>query len=260
MNSVNDMEQIDLKRIMEIIMERIVSIIVITLLFGLFSFGASKFIPPKYESYITMYINNQRSSSSATINGGEKVLASDITASQQLVPTYIEMIKSNNVLQAVLDKFSSKTGEELSLGALKNMIKASALSDTEILKVTVTSEDAAVASELANTIASVAPEKIQSFIEKSEVRIVDKAKTSTVPVSPNVRNNTILGALIGLVLSVSYIFLKELFDVRVKSVDDLIRRFPYPVLGSIPEIYVAFDESSSTADSQKQKDKDKGKE
>ena len=259
MNSVNDMEQIDIKRIMEIILERIVSIIVITLLFGLFSFGASKFIPPKYESYITMYINNQRSSSSASVGSNEKVLASDITASQQLVTTYIEMIKSDNVLQAVLDKFSSKTGEELSIGAFKRMIEASALSNTEILKVTVKSEDAAVASELANVIAEVAPEKIQGFIEKSEVRIVDKAKTSTVPVSPNVRNNTILGALIGLVISVSYIFLRELFDVRVKSVDDLVRRFPYPVLGSIPEIYVAFDESS-TAGTENQKQSVKGKE
>jgi len=257
MNNVNDMEQIDLKRMLEIVLERIVSIIVITLIFGLASFGISKFIPPKYESYITMYINNQRSSVSSTINGDTKTLSSDIAASQQLVPTYIEMIKSNNVLQAVLDKFSRKTGEEISVAAFKKMIDASALSNTEILKVTVKSEDAAVASELANTIASVAPEKIQGFIEKSEVRIVDSAKTSTVPVSPNVRNNTILGALLGLVFSISFILLKELFDVRVKSVDDLVQRFPYPVLGSIPEIYVAYDESATAVGDNKNK---KGKE
>ena len=142
-------------------------------------------------------------------------------------------------------------------GIFKKMIDASALSNTEILKVTVTSEDAAVASELANTIASVAPEKIQSFIEKSEVRIVDSAKTSTIPVSPNVRNNTILGALLGLVFSISFILLKELFDVRVKSVDDLVQRFPYPVLGRIPEIYVAYDESATAVGDNKNK---KGKE
>ena len=67
---------------------------------------------------------------------------------------------------------------------------------------------------------------------------------STRPVSPNVRNSIILGALIGFVLSISVILLKELFDVRVKSSDDLIARFSYPVLGTIPEIYVSYDESS----------------
>jgi len=259
MNNVNEMEQIDIKRMLEIVLERIVSIIVITLLFGLISFGISKFIPPKYESYITMYINNQRSTVASTISGDTKTLSSDIAASQQLVPTYIEMIKSDNVLQAVLDRFNRKTGEEINVSVFRRMIEASALSNTEILKVTVTSEDAAIASELANTIAAVAPDKIQGFIEKSEVRIVDKAKTSTIPVSPNVRNNTILGALLGFVFSISFILLKELFDVRVKSADDLVQRFPYPVLGTIPEIYVAYDETATVNLSDKKKST-KGKE
>ena len=40
-------------------------------------------------------------------------------------------------------------------------------------------------------------------------------------------------------LSILFILLKELFDVRVKTVDDLVARFNYPVLGTIPEIYVS---------------------
>ena len=42
-----------------------------------------------------------------------------------------------------------------------------------------------------------------------------------------------------------YHMLKELFDVRVKSADDLVARFNYPVLGTVPEIYVSYDDSSS---------------
>ena len=74
-------------------------------------------------------------------------------------------------------------------------------------------------------------------------------KISTSPVSPNVRNNTILGALLGFVLSISFILLRELFDVRVKSADDLVTRFQYPVLGTIPEIYVSYDDSLVDEDS-----------
>ena len=81
---------------------------------------------------------------------------------------------------------------------------------------------------------------------------------STAPVSPNVRLNTILGALIGMVMSVSYIFLKELFDVRVKNVEDLVTRFKYPVLGTVPEIFVAFD-SGSLSESNDEKDSTKKK-
>jgi len=43
MNNTNDLEQIDIKRMIEIVLDRIVSIVVITLVFGLISF---KSIPP----------------------------------------------------------------------------------------------------------------------------------------------------------------------------------------------------------------------
>ena len=64
MNNTKDLEQIDIKRMIEIVLDRIVSIVVITLIFGLLSFALSKyFITPKYESSITMYVNNRRSTS-----------------------------------------------------------------------------------------------------------------------------------------------------------------------------------------------------
>lgn len=244
MNNNNDFEQVDIKRLIEIVLDRIVSIVVITLIFGLMSFALSKyFITPKYESSITMYINNRRSTAIEE-SLETKTLSSDITASQQLVPTYIEMLKSNNVLQTVSDSVEKKTGEVYTVGKLKEMTTAEAVANTEIIRVSVRMVDAAIAREIANTIAEVAPDKIQQFIERSDVRIIDKAKISTSPVSPNVRNNTIIGALLGFVLSISFILLRELFDVRVKSGDDLVMRFQYPVLGSIPEIYVSYDDNA----------------
>ncbi len=242
MNTSNDIEQVDIKRMIEIVLERIVSIVIITIIFGMITFALSEFfITPKYESSITMYVNNRKSSAEEILE--TKTLSSDIVASQQLVPTYIEMIKSNNVLQEVCDVVSKKTGEKLTAGKLKKMLTVEAVANTEIIRVSVRATESSVAREIANTIANVAPEKIQKFIERSDVRIIDRAKISTSPVSPNVRNNTILGALLGLILSISFILLRELFDVRVKSADDLVARFKYPVLGTIPEINVSYDES-----------------
>lgn len=245
MNSTKDLEQIDIKQMIEIVLDRIVSIVVITLIFGLVSFALSKyFITPKYESSITMYVNNRRSTSYDDENMETKTLSSDITASQQLVPTYIEMLKSENVLQTVSDAVEKKTGEVYTVKKIKNMLTAEAITNTEIIKVSIKTTDPAIAREIANAIADIAPDKIQTFIERSDVKIIDSAKISNTPVSPNIRNNTILGALLGLILSISFILLRELFDVRVKSTDDLVSRFPYPVLGAIPEIYVSYDDTA----------------
>lgn len=243
MNTSNDIEQVDIKRMIEIVLERIVSIVIITIIFGMITFALSEFfITPKYESSITMYVNNRKSTAEEISE--TKTLSSDIVASQQLVPTYIEMIKSNNVLQEVCDVVKDKTGEKFTVGKIKRMLTVEAVSNTEIIRVSVRTTESVMAREIANTIAVVAPDKIQKFIERSDVRIIDKAKLSTNPVSPNVRNNTILGALLGLVLSISFILLKELFDVRVKSADDLVARFGLPVLGTIPEINVSYDENA----------------
>lgn len=242
MNTSNDIEQVDIKRMIEIVLERIVSIVIITIIFGMITFALSEFfITPKYESSITMYVNNRKSTGDEVSE--TKTLSSDIVASQQLVPTYIEMIKSDNVLQEVCDVVRKKTGEKFTVGKIRRMITAEAVSNTEIIRVSVKTTESVMAREIANTIANVAPNKIQKFIERSDVRIIDRAKLSTSPVSPNVRNNTILGALLGLLISISFILLKELFDVRVKSADDLVARFNLPVLGAIPEINVSYDES-----------------
>lgn len=249
MNSTKDIEQIDIKRMIEIVLDRIVLILVITLISGLVFFAVSfYFITPKYESSITMYVNNR--SQAANDERETKTLASDITASQQLVPTYIEMLKSNNVLGAVADRVEYETDKAFTESEIRRMITAEAVSNTEIIKVSVRTDKPEMARAIAQAIADVVPKKIPIFIERSDVNIIDSARINTTPVSPNIRNSIILGALLGFVLSISVIILKELFDVRVKSTDDLVSRFSYPVLGTIPEIYVSYEDASYDEDSE----------
>ncbi len=248
MNNSNDIEKIDIKQMIEIVLDRIVSIVVITLIFGLISFALSKyFLTPKYESSITMYVNNRGNVTESDVVE-TRILSGDITASQMLVPTYIEMIKSDNVLREVADQVEDRTKKKFSAGKIRTMMTAEAVSETEIIKVSIEATDPGIAREIADTIAKVAPTKIQKFIELSKVQIIDEAKLSGTPVSPNIRMNTIIGALLGFVLSISFILLKELFDVRVKSVDDLVNRFDYPVLGTIPEIFISYDDSYSESE------------
>lgn len=243
MNNSNDIEKIDIKQMVEIVLDRIVSIVAITLIFGLISFALSKyFLTPKYESSITMYVNNRRNVTESDVVE-TRILSGDITASQMLVPTYIEMIKSDNVLREVADQVEDRTKKKFSAYKIREMMTAEAVTDTEIIKVSIKATEPGIAREIADIISKVAPKKIQKFIELSKVQIIDEAKISGTPVSPNIRMNTIIGALLGFVLSISFILLKELFDVRVKSVDDLVSRFEYPVLGTIPEIFISYDES-----------------
>ncbi len=243
MNNTKENEQIDIKRLLEVILDRIVTIVVITLVFGLVFFAVSQyFIVPKYESTTTLYVNNQNELGNAELDS--KMLSSDITASRQLVPTYIEMIQSKRILKEVSNVIEEKTHQEYSVREIKEMLSVEAVADTEIIRIAVRNEDPAIARDIANAIAEESKKNIPEIISQSTVSIIDKAESTNSPVFPNVRNSIILGALLGFILSISVISLKEIFDVRVKSADDLVGRFSYPVLGAIPEIYVSYDESA----------------
>ena len=77
-----------------------------------------------------------------------------------------------------------------------------------------------------------------AITEKSEfgyVDIVDPAIVPTIPVSPNVRVNLMLGALIGLALGVAIVLLRSYLDVRVRTPEDL-KRFGFVPLSAINQM------------------------
>lgn len=253
MNKSKDNEQqIDIKRMIEVVLDRIVSVIVITIIFGLVAYALSEFLfVKKYESSVTLVVNNEViEDETANEKSDKKTLASDITASQELVPTCIEIIKSDKILEYVSDEIERKTDKKYSAYKIREILTVEEIVNTYIIKVSVLDPDTVIAREIANEIGKATEQQLKIYIPRSSIKVLDQAKVSSNPASPNVRNNTILGALLGFVLSIAFIILKELFDVRVKSADDLVARFELPVLGTIPEIYVSYDDSLNADDSE----------
>jgi len=223
-------EELDLKRLIEILLKKIKLIIIITLICGIATFIVTRlFITPMYTATASIYVNNTKGMQSNRID------TADLSAAQQLVNTYIEIIKSDSVL----GKVSSASGLGYSVKDIRKMMKASAVSETEIFQVAIENAEPEIAVKLVNTIAKVAPENISRFVEGSSVKIIDYAKIPTVPSSPNTLRNTIIGFLLGLVLSVAIVLLMELLDVRIKSAEDLEHAFNIPVLGVIPDFNIS---------------------
>lgn len=77
-----------------------------------------------------------------------------------------------------------------------------------------------------------------AITEKSEfgyVDPIDPAITPSVPVSPDVRKNLMLGALVGLALGVGIVLLRSYLDVRVRTPEDL-KRFGFISLAAIQQM------------------------
>ena len=184
------------------------------------------FVDSQYKASVTMYVNNKSNQE------GNAITSNDLTVATKLVNTYINIIKSDRVLEKVV----AEVGSNVNLGSLRKMISAESLNNTEMFKVTVTSEEPKLSADLANAIANVAPAEISQIIQGSSAEIVDHAKVPTTRSSPNYSISGVLGFVIGALLAVSVIILAHALDVRVKSEEDLADICSVPVLGTIPDV------------------------
>ena len=187
---------------------------------------SAKFITPMYRAGVTIYVNNRSSGERV-----ESITSGNLSVSQQLVTTYVNIIKSDTVLEKVI----SASGLNCTAGQLRAMMSTEQLSKTEMFKVYIQHPDPAQAAYIANAIAEEAPEAIEEFVEGSSTKIIDRAKVPTSVYSPNIKKNTLIGAVIGVALALIYLTLYYLLDVRIKTEEDLTAIAEDPVLGQIPE-------------------------
>jgi capsular exopolysaccharide synthesis family protein len=78
--------------------------------------------------------------------------------------------------------------------------------------------------------------ELSSMLRTSNARILDAARPSFAPLRPNVRNNLVLGLLLGLAAGIGCALLLEQLDNTVKSQADVEERVGAPFLGLIPRI------------------------
>ncbi len=219
--------------LIDIIFTHIKLIIIITLLAGLTAFVVSEFfIAPKYEANVKLFVNNTRA------NQGDTTSISDLNASERLVNTYMEIVKSNTVLAKVSKNAAKEYGLSYGPERLKGMVSTQAVKNTEIFYVKVLSKSPEHSQLLANQIAKDAPEEIMDFVEATSVKVIDSAVLPHAQSSPNVKLNAAIGFLLGLILSVLLVLLIDMLDVTIRSEEDLKSITELPILGVIPSINV----------------------
>lgn len=229
--------EIDLGKIFYKMRDKFIYIIIITIIAAIASGLITHFaIKPKYSATTTMYVysNTDRISTDSTIT------SSEITASQDLVNTYIYILESDTVLEAVIKDLNLN----VTPAVLRNRINASQAQKTIAFEVTVTANDPKTAAKIANSIAKIAPQEIVRVVKAGGVEIIDYAKIPTKPSSPNLVKNVLIAAFAVLFLSFFAFFLYEFFDTTITGERDIAGEFDIPILGTVPSLEVNNEQSS----------------
>ena len=226
----NEEIEIDVGRLFRAVMDRAWLIAVVAVLCAVLTFAWTFFlVTPQYESAAMFYVNNNSFSvgdASLSISSG------DLVTSRNLVDSYIVILNTRETLNDVIDYASA----ERSVSEVRSMISAESVNETEIFQVTITSPDPNEAEALANAIAYILPKRIGTIIDGTSAKVVDAAVVPSSPSSPSYTKNTIVGFLLGFVLTIGVVALREMFDITIRSEEDVTQACSHPILASIPDM------------------------
>jgi len=230
MRQDEDEIEIDLQKLLLALWKKAWLILLSTILGGALFLAYTVFlITPLYKASAMLYVNN---SSFSVGNTSFSISNSDLVAAQSLVDTYVVILKTRPTLERVI----ADTGVDYDYEELYEMIEAAPVNSTEIFEIEVTSPDPQEAELIANSIATILPDRISDIVDGSSVRIVQHAVVPAHKDSPSLAKNTAIGLVLGFMASCGVIVLLELLDSQIHDQETLIELYQLPVMAVIPDL------------------------
>lgn len=225
------MEELDLKELFLIFWNRKIEILLITLIFVVIGILYSYFyLVPVYKSSTTLIL--AQSSSTAEQKGESSITQTDLTLNSKLVSTYSEIMKRKSVLSKVVSNLGMS---EKDIDEIKKNVSVKAVSDTELIEITVKNKEPEKAAVIANEIAKVFSEKVVEIYNISNIYILDRAEANPVPCNINHVKDIVIFAFIGIVISIIICLIANMLDTTIKTEEDVEKTTGLLVLTSIPD-------------------------
>ena len=229
-NKTNEYYTIDIAHVIKTLWQKVWLIVFSGFVAAVVGFSISAFmITPTYSSSIMLYVNN---SSFSLGNTSFSISSSEITAAQNLVRTYSEILNNRTTLERVIDK----TGISYTYSELSGMIVAEPSNDTEIMKVTVTTDNPYEAAKIANCIAEILPVRVSEIIDGASMEVVDSAIPELEKVGPSITMYTAVGLILGVLIAIIAIVVFALMDGTIHDEDYVLQNYNCPILAKVPNL------------------------
>ncbi len=230
-----------------LLLSKIKLIILITFCAGLVAFTVTKtLIAPKYSSHMNFYVRIEKNSN---LPNSEQ----DIVESKKLANTFIEVLLDDKVIEDVYAKLQSTDYKEtyyISNDVLKNnfsfssdnKVKTSSIKkcysirykeDTNVINVEATTKDPYLSAALCNALFSESKPSTEKAINAGELQKTEDAFVYKIPVSPNLFSNTLIGLILGFIISVLVCLFLDAIDNTIKSTEILDKKYKKPIIGEV---------------------------
>ena len=215
------LEQIDIRQLWNMVRKHWIILLALPLI-PLLLIGVINFMTmnPYYQTAATVIIE-RRAPEPALAE--DQVIANSVL--QQHLQNYAQLAQSQTVAKNVIKKLNLP----LTVEKLVKMITVSQVNTTDILKIQVNHIDPALAAAIANSTA----EELSKAVVADKLSIVNQAQIPDKPVPESKAKNMVAAFLVGLIASLSLVFLLVYLDNTVKTPSDVKAYLKIPLLGMI---------------------------
>lgn len=208
------------------ITKKIPLILSVTLITVIVSWGITAFlISPRYEASVNMIVNTKMDSTGNITND-------NISSAQNLVDTYAIIVKSNIVLNQVIEQLNL----HLSYEELYDRVSISAVNNTQVMEIAVQNSNPEIAGKIVETISTLVPDVVAEAVDGASCKTISLVKVDEKPVFPDVKKIVVMTGFLSFMLCISVIVLKELLNDYIIDDSELEKKVGIPVLGIIPEV------------------------
>ena len=182
-----------------------------------------------YTASGTMYVYN----GNPNMVNYQYTSVSDLNSAVELINTYSVVIRSNKVLDAVVEQLLP-TYPGIQPRFISASLSMGSVQETGVVRVSCTTVDAKMSADICNAVLDVAPEQIKRVVGAGGVEVIDYADVPLVPNSQNLLRKGIIGALIGFVFAAGLLAVIYLVTRKIDSARELEENYTLPVLAEVP--------------------------
>ena len=190
---------------------------------------------PMYGLSMSFYVSPEFGNAQATtaVTAGQTAALAEAS-----IKTYMELLNEPAFYVELEEKLEGQCSTDYSAGRLSSMISYSNSEGVNIIQAKVVGENQNDVFTISKALENAAPLRVESIVGNKALtptNIMDASALEWVSrVNDNATRNTVLGALLGAIISAAVIILVKVFDVRINDENDLKRTYDVPVLGVIP--------------------------
>ena len=227
MDTMYEESEIDLLDLFYYYLTKIKVILLVTVIFATIACSYTKFVmKPTYTSYTKLYM--------VSASTGSVVDLSDLNIGTSLSEDYEVLLDVRPIYESTIDELNLPyTYEEL-----QKLVTVSVVGDSRVIQISVTTYDKEEAKDIANTLANVAIEYLPEVMESSAPHVAEKAVLAKHKTGPSTIKNTLIGAVIGFVLTLCFYTIGYLLDDTLQTSNDIEKEFGVLPLATIPEVHV----------------------